>query len=210
MKRARLERTLLPIGGYRKADVRAMAKEMGLPTFDKPDSQEICFVPDNDYAGLVERRRGEAVSELPPGAVVDAAGNKVGEHGGQHRFTIGQRRRVGVALGYPVFVVGKDVEKNTVTVGPREMLFARGLSAGEVNWLIDEPVSGEWRACSAKVRSNSKPTAARMRWQPDRGELEVEFEEAVEAIAPGQAVVVYDGERVLGGGWIRGVERARE
>lgn len=205
MKRERLERTLLPIGGFRKADVRAMAKEMGLPTFDKPDSQEICFVPDNDYAGLVERRRGEAIAAQPAGAVLDSMGRKVGEHGGQHRFTIGQRRRVGVALGYPVFVVGKDVERNTVTVGPREMLFAEGLRAGDVNWLIDEPASGEWSGCSAKVRSNSAPTAARMRWDAGRGELEVEFERAVEAVAPGQAVVVYDGERVLGGGWIRSV-----
>lgn len=207
MKRARLEKTLLPIGGYRKADVRAMAKELGLPTFDKPDSQEICFVPDNDYAGLVERRRGGVISDQPAGVVLDPEGKKVGEHGGQHKFTIGQRRRVGVALGYPVFVVGKDVEKNTVTVGPREMLFARGLTAGEVNWLIDEPVSGEWRACSAKVRSNGKPAAARVRWDAERGEMEVEFDEPVEAVAPGQAVVVYEGERVMGGGWIRNASR---
>lgn len=207
MKRARLERTLLPIGRYRKADVRAMAKELGLPTFDKPDSQEICFVPDNDYAGLVERRRGGALGARPAGAVLDPQGNKVGEHGGQHRFTIGQRRGVGVALGYPVFVVGKDVNQNTVTVGPREMLFARSLTAGEVNWLVDEPVGGEWRACSAKVRSNSNPTAARVMWDAASGEMRVEFKEPIEAVAPGQAVVVYDSERVMGGGWIRNVSR---
>lgn len=208
MKRARLEKTLLPIGGYRKADVRAIAKELGLPTFDKPDSQEICFVPDNDYAGLVERRRGESIAAQPAGVVLDPEGKRVGEHGGQHRFTIGQRRRVGVALGYPVFVVGKDVEKNTVTVGPRELLFAGGLRAGDVNWLVDEPVSGDWRACSAKVRSNSQPTAARMCWDSRRGEVEVRFEKPVEAVAPGQAVVFYDGERVLGGGWIRNVDQS--
>ncbi len=203
MKRARLEKTLLPIGGYRKADVRAMAKELGLPTFDKPDSQEICFVPDNDYAGLVERRRGETLAELPAGDVLDPEGKKVGEHGGHHNFTIGQRRRVGVALGYPVFVVGKNIEDNTVTVGPREMLLARGLVAGEVNWLADEPAAGEWRECAAKVRSNGKPAAARVRWDAEREEIEVEFDQPVQAVTPGQAVVLYDGERVIGGGWIR-------
>ncbi len=203
MKRSRLERTLLPIGAFRKADVRAMARDMGLPTFDKPDSQEICFVPDNDYAGLVERRRSAELASVPPGDVLDPEGNKVGEHGGQHRFTIGQRRRVGIALGYPVFVVGKDVAKNTVTVGPREMLMARGLVAGEVNWLADESRVEEWYTCEAKVRSSAKPAAARMRWDAARGDLEVEFAQPVQAVVPGQAVVVYDGERVLGGGWIR-------
>ncbi len=200
MRRDRLARTLLPIGEFRKPDVRAMAKDMGLPTFDKPDSQEICFVPDNDYAGLVERRRPEATVA---GEILDPNGNRVGDHAGQHRFTIGQRRGVGIALGYPVFVVGKDVATNTVTVGPREMLMARGLIACEVNWLVDEPATGQWHSCRVKVRSNSAPSGARFRWDGGRRELEVAFDEPIEAVAPGQAVVLYEQDLVLGGGWIR-------
>lgn len=202
MKRARLERTLLPIGGMHKPAVRALAQELGLPTFDKPDSQEICFVPDNDYAGLVDRRIEGAARR---GDIVDPSGRKVGEHDGQHRFTIGQRRRVGVALGHPVFVVGKDAASNTVTIGPREMLMSSGLTAGEMNWLTDAPALGEWMACAAKVRYNAQPVGARARVTDD-GRVEVRFDEPQEAVAPGQAVVLYDGMRVLGGGWIERAE----
>ena len=202
MRRERLERTLLPIGGMRKADVRALAKELGLPTFDKPDSQEICFVPDNDYAGLVERRVEGA---LRRGDILDTSGNKVGEHEGQHRFTIGQRRRVGVALGHPVFVVDKDAGANTVTIGPREALLRRGLFAREMNWLVDVPRTGEWVSCGAKVRYNAQPVGARV-CAGEGGRAEVRFDEPQEAVAPGQAVVLYDGEMVLGGGWIERAE----
>jgi tRNA-specific 2-thiouridylase len=120
--RERLGRMLLPVGEMRKPEVRRMAQELGLPVFNKPDSQEICFVPDNDYGSFVDRRLG--ASAAGRGVVLDPSGKVVGEHAGHHRFTIGQRRGVGVALGYPVFVVGKDATKNTVTVGPREMLLA--------------------------------------------------------------------------------------
>lgn len=198
MKRERLERTLLPIGAMRKPDVRALARQLGLPTFDKPDSQEICFVPDNDYAGLVDRRLPGAARR---GDILDTSGNKVGEHEGQHRFTIGQRRRVGVALGHPVFVVDKDAASNTVTVGPREALLRGGLVASEMNWLADAPRAGEWARCGAKVRYNAQPVPARVR-AADGRLAEVRFDEPQEAVAPGQAVVLYDGETVLGGGWI--------
>ncbi len=193
---ARLSEMLLPIGGYQKSRVREMAKEFGLPVFDKPDSQEICFVPDNDYAGLVKQRTPEKVA---PGRIVDTSGRFLGEHEGQQHFTIGQRKGVGLALGYPVFVISKDAETNTVVVGYKEELRADGLIAREVNWHI-EP-SGAWRTCTAKIRYNAQPVEAAVRRTAD-DELEVRFAEPQHAVAPGQAVVCYDGEAVMCGAWI--------
>lgn len=210
--RGQLGSMLLPIGGLEKTRVRELAQTLGLPTFDKPDSQEICFVPDNDYAGLVERRRPELAR---PGMIKDEAGTIVGEHGGQHRYTIGQRRRVGVALGHPVFVVGKDVVSNTVTVGTREQLLSATCVAGEANWLTDPPAQGQWLGCLAKYRYNTSPSPARVRiLDPGSegptpsgrtGRFEVAFDTPQQAVAPGQAIVLYasdDPDLVLGGGWI--------
>jgi tRNA-uridine 2-sulfurtransferase len=212
--RGQLATMLLPIGRLEKPEVRLLASTFGLPTFDKPDSQEICFVPDNDYAGLVERRRPELAK---PGPIKDGKGNTIGEHAGQHRFTIGQRRGVGVALGYPIFVTGRDPATNTVTVGSRTDLDVRSCVAGEANWLTDVEVGSE-RACLAKYRSNSPavPAVLRVLDEPDapqtpsgrRGLFEVRFREVQQAVAPGQAVVLYDAsdpDAVIGGGWIRRV-----
>jgi tRNA-specific 2-thiouridylase len=175
-------------------------------------------VPDNDYAGLVERRRGDV---LRTGKIVDEKGREVGRHEGQHRFTIGQRRGLSLSLGHPVYVVGKDVGSNTVTVGPKEALLVRSCVAREANWLVDEPERGAWRGCWAKYRYNTPAARGRVRVMEDasgdtpsgrRGAFEVEFEEAQVAVAPGQAVVLYDeveADRVLGGGWIWTCERAR-
>ena len=209
--RRQLSRMLLPIGGYEKTEVRAMAQRFGLPTFDKPDSQEICFVPDNDYAGLVERRRPELAKA---GSIVDGDGKVIGEHGGQHKFTIGQRRGVGVALGHPIFVVGRDPVANTVRVGPREMLLSTGCEVGEANWLVDESDFADWKPVQAKYRYNTPPVAARARRAADgthatpsnrRGRFEVVFDAPQQAVAPGQALVLYDAAEpdvVVGGGWI--------
>ena len=200
--RDRIDEMLLPIGGYRKSQVRLLAKQFGLPVFDKPDSQEICFVPDDDYAGLVERRsdRGFEAS-----SIIDRDGNTLGTHDGHQHFTIGQRRGVGVALGYPIYVVEKNAAANTVTVGPREDLLAGGCIAGETNWL-HEPEPDTWTPCGAQIRYNAGAVPARVRRiGPDR--LEVRFEEPQFAVAPGQAVVCYDGDTVLGGGWITEARR---
>jgi tRNA-specific 2-thiouridylase len=213
MPREKLARTLLPIGGLEKGRVRAIARELGLAVFDKPDSQEICFVPDNDYAGFVERRLGGGAAGA--GAVLDLEGREVGRHSGHHRFTIGQRRGVGVALGYPIFVVSKDPIANTVTVGPRERLMVVGCVAGEANWLTPDPPQ-EWTRVLVKHRSNSAPVRGEARALSAEidvgpspsgrsGIFEVRFDEPQEAVTPGQAVVLYDGaepEVVLGGGWI--------
>jgi tRNA-uridine 2-sulfurtransferase len=195
--RDRLDRMLLPIGDMDKADVRQRARDMCLGVGDKPDSQEICFVPDNDYAKLVERRSPDTVR---PGDIVDKDGKVVGQHPGHQHFTIGQRRGVGVALGYPIYVTSLNPQDNTVTVGGKKDLLATGLTASQTNWLIDD-VPSDWRACGVKVRYNSEPTPGQVRSTgPDT--LDVRFDQPVSAVTPGQAVVCYDGDRVLGGGWI--------
>ena len=201
--RDRLARMRLPVGGMRKSEVRALARELALPVFDKPDSQEICFVPDNDYAGLVARR---APGSIRPGAIVDLSGRILGEHPGHQHFTVGQRRGIGVAMGDPVYVVRKDAGTNTVTVGPREALLAARCEAGECNWLV-EPRDG-WVRCTAKIRYNAEPVPAEVRALPTAGDgsqpdLEVRFDTPQPAVAPGQAVVCYDRDRVLCGGWLK-------
>ncbi|MGC8559160.1 MAG: tRNA 2-thiouridine(34) synthase MnmA [Phycisphaerae bacterium] len=196
-----LPRMLLPIGDYPKKQVREMAQEMGLPVHSKPDSQEICFVPDNNYFDLVARRSPQSVK---PGQFIGPNGDVVGEHPGHQRFTIGQRKGVGVALGYPIYVTAIDSENNRVHLGPAEELLSQYLTAGEVNWLDDELPNR--RRCLAKVRYNSQPAPATVSLSPQR-ELVVEFDEPIAAITPGQAVVCYEDARVLGGGWIQKISR---
>jgi tRNA-specific 2-thiouridylase len=195
--RASLEHMLLPIGELEKTAVRQIARERKLPVFDKPDSQEICFVPDNDYASLVKRR---APREVSPGNVVDTRGNVVGRHPGQQHFTIGQRRGLGIGGGVPLYVLGRDAATNTVTVGGQEELLCDHLIADQTNWLMDPP--GEPRPCQVKIRYNAAPVPAQViATAPDM--LEVRFDQPQSAVTPGQAVVCYDGEQLIGGGWIR-------
>lgn len=207
--REQLTHMLLPIGGYEKHEVRRLAERYGLPVFNKPDSQEICFVPDNDYARLVKKRSPDAFA---PGPIVNAKGDVVGTHEGHQHFTIGQRRGVGVALGYPIYVVDRRPADNAVVVGGKEQLQSVGCVASETNWLADDGrLPCDWRRCEVKVRYNSPPTPGRVRALPSEQahdnadapqRLEVRFDSPVEAVTPGQAVVCFDGEVVLGGGWI--------
>ncbi len=197
MSRHAIEHTLLPIGEFEKHDVRQMAEALSLPVYNKPDSQEICFVPNQDYAGLVRRRNPD---QFATGALVDTAGNVLGEHEGHQHFTIGQRRGLGVAMGHPIYVVDIDAQSNRVTVGEKEALLKRGLVANQLNILSDRLRSGPLH-CHAKIRYNSIPQpAVAILSGPD--ELRVEFDEPQSAITPGQAVVLFDGDVVLGGGWI--------
>jgi tRNA-specific 2-thiouridylase len=199
--RERLARMLLPIGGYQKSEIRRLARDLDLPVFDKPDSQEICFVPDNDYAGLVHRRAPDA---MRAGRIVDRTGRVLGEHAGHQHYTIGQRRGIGLALGHPVYVVEKDAATNTVVIGDRDDLLADRCTALESNWLVPPPSSSQperWLRCTARIRSNAQPVPARVRRDSGDG-LEVEFDEPQPAVAPGQAVVCYDDDVVLCGGWI--------
>ncbi|MBM44381.1 MAG: tRNA 2-thiouridine(34) synthase MnmA [Phycisphaerae bacterium] len=195
--RERLDEMLLPIGDYTKDDIRSMAQEMGLPVYNKPDSQEICFVPDDDYAGLVERTTPDAMQE---GVIQDVEGNQLGTHDGHQHFTVGQRRGIGVSIGLPLYVVNKDAASNTITVGPRESLAAEGCIAGETNWHVDP-----WDAftpCTAKIRYNAQPVPAQVR-ACDEDHIEVRFDEPQDAVAPGQAVVCYEDDLVICGGWIQ-------
>ena len=202
MKREQLERMLLPIGGMEKPETRRLAREKGLPVFDKPDSYEICFVPDNDYRGFLERRAPEA---FHAGQVLNRDGRVIGEHPGHQHYTIGQRRGLSVTLGHPIYVVDKDPAANTITVGEREALLAEGLLAGETNWLIEPPA--EPMRCAVKIRSNSPPVPGAV-WATGPDELELRFDEPQSAVTPGQAVACYVGEELVGGGWIRGAVRA--
>ncbi len=222
--REQLASMLLPIGGMRKAQVRGLAKVWGLPVFDKPDSQEICFVPDNDYAGLVERLRPELARA---GAIVDESGRRLGEHAGQHRFTIGQRKGLSLSLGHPIYVTGRDAGANTVRVGPRERLESDACEVHEANWLIDACSMYDWRPAMIKYRYNTPAAPGRVRLVPEQrgaefcapaatpsgraGRFECRFDGPQQAVAPGQALVVYDADdsdRVLGGGWIDSVRSA--
>jgi tRNA-specific 2-thiouridylase len=198
-----LAHTLLPVGGYEKHEVRALAESMKLPVYNKPDSQEICFVPNQDYAGLVKRRTPDRFRE---GELVTPAGEVVGTHRGHQHFTVGQRKGIGVGgRALPLYVLGIDAESNRVTVGDKESLLAHSLVARQVNLLSDRlrdtrDSGGEMR-CTAKVRYNHAPQPA-VADVTGEDELTVRFDEPQIAITPGQAVVLYDGDVVLGGGWI--------
>lgn len=193
-----LKHTILPIGGMEKSEVRKIAEELKLPVFNKPDSQEICFVPNQDYAGLVKRRSPES---FKPGEFVTTSGEVVGRHEGHQHFTIGQRKGLGVALGHRIFVVDIDPATSRVTVGEREALLRGSLVARQINVLDETLRDGHARPCQAKIRYNHDPQPATVLLTGD-DELTVRFDQPQTAITPGQAVVIYDGDRVLGGGWI--------
>lgn len=205
--RHRLDHMLFPIGELPKSRVRELAREMGLPVFDKPDSQEICFVPDNDYAGLVQRRR-PAVAK--PGDILNEQGHILGRHEGQHHFTIGQRRGLDVALGERAYVIAKDATTNTITIGPKARLAIAACTVTESNWLCDPASLDANQPIVAKFRYNTPPGQATFTLLPDAppgpsgrpGSFHVTFTKPQIAIAPGQALVLYQGDRVLGGGWI--------
>src|SRR2546423_3009773 len=199
MSRETLEHTLLPIGALEKSAVRAIAEEMRLPVFNKPDSQEICFVPNQDYAGLVRRRTPEAFAR---GQFVTSSGRVIGEHEGHQHFTIGQRRGTGIALGYPIYVVDIDAAENRVVVGEREELERCGLIARQINFISSRPRAAGSMKCLAKIRYNHQPVGAMLRIVGD-DEFELRFDQPQTAVTPGQAVGCYDGDVVFGGWWGR-------
>jgi tRNA-specific 2-thiouridylase len=192
-----LARASFPVGHLDKDTVREHARRLRLRVAAKPDSQEICFVPDGDYAGFIER----AAPELRrPGTLVNQAGEVVGSHHGVHRFTIGQRRGLGLSAPEPLYVLSIRPESAEVVVGPRDALGRTTLTASQVNWTSGRP-RGQWTPIEAKIRYKHAASAARVRaLDGDRAELE--FVAPQSAITPGQAVVFYDGDVCLGGGWI--------
>ncbi len=192
-----LGRALFPVGHLRKEEVRDMARRAGLPVADKPDSQELCFVPDGDTAGLVEARE-PAVARAGP--IRDRHGREVGRHGGVHRYTVGQRKGLKLSTSVPLYVLDIDASANAVTVGPRDALNRTVLTASSVNWIAGSP-PGRDACVTARIRHRHPDAAARVEPLPgDR--VSVAFDEPQRAVAPGQAVVFYDGDTVLGGGWI--------
>jgi tRNA-specific 2-thiouridylase len=196
IRREILGRVLFPVGDRTKPEIRELSRLAGIQTADKPDSQEICFIPDNDYAGFLSRYR-EPVETA--GDIVDTAGRVLGQHAGYERYTIGQRRGLGLAFGEPRFVVKIEPDLKRVVIGTREELGRQTLSANRLNWLIDRP-TGDFR-CTAQIRyqQTAAPATARL---TDDDRLEVEFDSPQYGVAPGQAVVLFDGDLVLGGGWI--------
>ncbi len=196
--RAVVERMVLPMGELPdKATVRALAAEVGLPVADKPDSQEICFLGDRHYTELLAERQGQA----RPGPIVDLAGREVGRHEGVGGFTVGQRRGLRVAAGEPLYVVAIDPAAATVTIGPRQAVQGTSLTAAGANWHA-EVGEGPFEA-TVQVRYNARGTPATVTPGPG-GRFGAELHRPVHAITPGQAAVIYDGDTLLGGGWIEG------
>ena len=191
-----LGRLLFPVGEHRKEEIRRIAGRLGLRVAEKPDSQEICFVPHGDHARLVQEHRGHLDTS---GQIVTTDGTVVGRHEGLERFTVGQRKGLGVAFGERRFVVRLEPDTRRVVVGTRDELARTELTATGANWLVDEP-DGPIR-CQVKIRYRSRAAEATV--EPLGGDrFSVRFREPCYGVAPGQAAVCYDGDRVLGGGWI--------
>ena len=190
-----------PLGELRKAETRAIAEGEGLVNAEKHDSQDICFIPDGDYGAFLERWTGH---QYPAGDLLDLNGRVLGRHDGAVRYTVGQRRGLGFAAGERVYVVAKDMARNTVTLGPESALYSRGLLAADFNWLSIEPPAGPIRV-SARTRYHQAERPALAEPLPGQ-RVRLIFDEPQRAVTPGQAVVLYDGDLVLGGGTIESVE----
>ena len=195
LTQAQLARARFPVGALDKSAVREEARRLGLNVAEKKDSQEICFVASGEHPEFVGAR-----AQVPSGAIRDGAGHVLGRHDGVHRFTIGQRRGLGLATGIPLYVVGIDAQDASVTVGPREALERATLTASRVNWMSGETPSSSIRA-AARIRYRHTEALATITPVGD-DKVHVAFDAPQSAITPGQAVVFYDGDGVLGGGWI--------
>lgn len=197
MTQRQLSRTLFPLGNLRKGQVRTLAAQRGLITAQKPDSQDICFVPDGDYAAFLEEKLGIAST---PGDFTDASGKVLGTHKGIAHYTVGQRRGLGLSLGAPVYVVAIDAARNRVVVGEESELYRRDMLVKDINWIsvarLDRPVNAD-----VKIRYSKKAAPAALHSAED-GRVLVRFREPQRAVTPGQAAVFYMGDAVLGGGVI--------
>ena len=196
LTQAQLAHAMFPVGSLDKPAVREVARELGLQVADKPDSHEICFVPDGDHASFLAKQ-GAAHGD---GAIRDTEGNVLGTHRGVHRYTVGQRKGLGLSSSIPLYVVGIDAAANAVTVGPRSALERRELSASGVNWIAGAPPAGGTRV-TAQIRHRHTEAPGTIEIaEGDR--VTLVFDNPQAAIAPGQALVMYVGDEVIGGGWI--------
>ncbi|MCB6608846.1 tRNA 2-thiouridine(34) synthase MnmA [[Clostridium] symbiosum] len=193
-----LAHTLMPVGEYTKDEIRAIAEKIGLTVANKPDSQEICFIPDHDYAKFIEENTD---CHLPEGNFVDKDGNILGRHQGITHYTVGQRKGLNLAMGRPVFVTAIRPETNEVVIGDNEDVFSRRLTCSKLNWMAVDGLPGEGMKVTAKIRYSHKGAPCMIRMI---GEdlVECVFDDPQRAATPGQAVVFYDGEYVVGGGTI--------
>lgn len=192
-----LAHTLFPLGELTKTQAREIAEKQNFITAQKRDSQDICFVPDGDYLSFMQRHTGKSYT---PGNFLDLSGKTVGQHKGAVGYTLGQRKGLGIAMGEPVYVCKKDMTANTVTVGPSEALFHNSLRANDLNWIAIGQLTEPLRV-SAKTRSRQTEQPAWV-YPEENGFVKVVFDEPQRAITPGQAVVLYDGDTVIGGGTI--------
>jgi tRNA-specific 2-thiouridylase len=200
--RAQLDFLRFPLGGLAKHETRALAARFGLAVAAKPDSQDICFVPEGSYTRIVERLRPDAAE---PGEIVHVDGRVLGRHDGLMRFTVGQRRGLAVATGERLYVVRIEPERQRVIVGPKSALLCAGAELSELNWLGHEPLPEAGVTVEVKHRAREPAVAARVVASGD-GSARIEFLEPQAGVAPGQACVLYQGTRVLGGGWIERTE----
>jgi tRNA-specific 2-thiouridylase len=196
VSRSVLARSLFPVGSLTKQAVRERAREARLPVATRAESQDICFVPDGDYGAFVATRAGESRPPLTPGSIVDSAGEHLGTHTGVARYTIGQRRGLGVSHPVPLYVTRIDVARNVLVVGPRDELAAGGFRGRDVNWVVDPPPVTP-RSVWAKIRYRHPGAPATLRAAD--GEVTVTFDAPQDAVTPGQSAVFYDGDDVLGG-----------
>ena len=193
-----LAHTLFPLGDLEKAQVRQMAEAAGLVNSHKPDSQDICFVPDGDYAGYIRHATG---AEIQPGDFLDTAGNPIGRHRGLIHYTIGQRKGLGLSLGRPAYVVGKDAASNTVTIGAESDLYTDSFTVRELNWISIPALTAPMQVT---VKTRYSQTEVSCRIEPmEGGTCRAVFEAPQRAVTAGQSAVFYDGDTVVGGGIIR-------
>jgi len=202
-----LQRMLLPVGELTKAETRAVAHALGLEQVaEKVESQDICFVPDGDHTKIIRQRLGADTAALARGPILLADGRQVGEHDGYARYTIGQRKGVPGGFAEPMYVTAIEPARRAVVIGPRSALLGRGVIAREMNWLVDPMPVGT--RVAVRVRHRAEAAAAEL-VRVDGAEIELALDEPVAAITPGQSLVMYDGDRVLGGGFIERAGRER-
>jgi len=197
LSQEQLGRTLFPLAALTKDKVKTIAREMALPTANRPESQEICFIPDNDYAGFL---REYAHANPIPGPIIDGAGKRLGEHNGIFNYTIGQRKGLGIAAAEPLYVTGIDAAANAITVGGKEAVYSDELIAGDLNWIANPPPTKTFKA-AARIRYRHQEAEAIIT-PTDNNNVHVKFTMPQMAVTPGQSAVFYDGDTVIGGGII--------
>jgi tRNA-specific 2-thiouridylase len=199
-----LKKIIFPLGDYEKSQAREIVSRLGMNLENRDESQEICFIPDDDYIGFLEKHIPRLAET---GDIIDSDGNVLAQHSGTHRYTIGQRRGLGVAMGVPYYVTAIDPEQNNITLGPKDEVMHKKLTATNVNWLVPSP--GEKFRAQVKIRYNSRPQPAVVEPR-DSEKISIEFDQKAKAVTPGQLAVAYsdtpEGKRVLCGGWIKSVD----